>query len=67
MHSFMKKSKANYASFILRYRILNKKLYRLMPIKMENPVVSPVDGTVTEIFVEEGAVVQSGDVLVVVK
>ena len=39
----------------------------LEAMKMENPVVSPVDGTVTEIFVEEGAVVQSGDVLVVVK
>ncbi|HJK75271.1 MAG TPA: biotin/lipoyl-binding protein, partial [Methanocorpusculum sp.] len=39
----------------------------LEAMKMENPVVSPVDGTVTEIFVENGAVVQSGDVLVVVK
>ena len=36
-------------------------------MKMENPVVSPVDGTVTEIFVENGAVVANGDVLVVVK
>jgi pyruvate carboxylase subunit B len=36
-------------------------------MKMENPIVSPIDGTVTEIFVESGAVVQSGDVLVVVQ
>ncbi len=36
-------------------------------MKMENPVVSPRDGTVTEIFVENGAVVVRGDILVVVK
>lgn len=39
----------------------------LEAMKMENPVVSPIDGTVTVIFVENGAVVQSGDVLVVVQ
>jgi pyruvate carboxylase subunit B len=39
----------------------------LEAMKMENPIVSPIDGTVTEIFVESGAVVQSGDVLVVVQ
>ncbi|MDI9633511.1 MAG: sodium-extruding oxaloacetate decarboxylase subunit alpha [Methanolinea sp.] len=39
----------------------------LEAMKMENPIHSPVDGKVEEIFVDQGDVVQSGDVLMVVK
>lgn len=39
----------------------------LEAMKMENPVHSPVDGNVTEIFVDTGDTVQNGDVLVVVQ
>ncbi len=39
----------------------------LESMKMEIPVESPVDGTVTEMRVEEGAVVQEGDVIAVVE
>jgi pyruvate carboxylase subunit B len=34
---------------------------------MENPIHSPMDGKVSEIFVNTGDVVQSGDVLLVVE
>ena len=36
-------------------------------MKMENPIHSPVDGKVIEIFVDTGDVVQNGDVLLVVQ
>jgi pyruvate carboxylase subunit B len=39
----------------------------LEAMKMENPIHSPVDGRVTEIFVDTGDVVQNGDVLLVVQ
>ena len=39
----------------------------LEAMKMENPIRSPRDGIVGEIFVEAGDVVQSGDVLLVVE
>ena len=39
----------------------------LESMKMEIPVESPVDGTVTELRVEEGGVVQEGDVIAVVE
>jgi len=39
----------------------------LKAMKMENPINSPVDGRVMEIFVDTGDTVQSGDVLLVVK
>ncbi|MDP3396948.1 MAG: pyruvate/oxaloacetate carboxyltransferase [Methanoregula sp.] len=39
----------------------------LEAMKMENPIHSPVDGKVTEIFVDTGDTVQNGDVLVVVQ
>jgi pyruvate carboxylase subunit B len=39
----------------------------LEAMKMENPIHSPVDGKVTEIFVDTGDVVQNGDVLLVVQ
>lgn len=39
----------------------------LESMKMEIPVESPAAGTVTEVRVEEGAVVQEGDVLAVVE
>ncbi len=37
----------------------------LEAMKMENPINSPADGTVKEIFVSNGDVVQTGDVLMV--
>ncbi|MDD1690318.1 MAG: pyruvate/oxaloacetate carboxyltransferase [Methanoregula sp.] len=39
----------------------------LEAMKMENPIHSPADGKVTEIFVDTGDVVQNGDVLLVVQ
>ncbi len=39
----------------------------LESMKMEIPVESPVDGTVRELRVEEGGVVQEGDVIAVVE
>jgi len=39
----------------------------LEAMKMENPIHSPVDGRVEDIFVDTGDTVQSGDVLLVVK
>jgi pyruvate carboxylase subunit B len=39
----------------------------LEAMKMENPIASPRDGKVTEIFVDAGDVVASGDVLLVVR
>ncbi len=38
----------------------------LESMKMEIPVESPVDGTISEVRVEEGGVVQEGDVIAVV-
>jgi pyruvate carboxylase subunit B len=39
----------------------------LEAMKMENPIRSPRDGTVSEIFVDAGDVVQNGDVLMVIE
>ncbi|MGH2555480.1 MAG: biotin/lipoyl-binding carrier protein [Actinomycetota bacterium] len=39
----------------------------LESMKMEIPVESPVDGTVKEIRVQEGGVVQEGDVIAVIE
>ena len=39
----------------------------LETMKMEIPVVAPATGTVTEIRVAEGQIVQEGDVLVVIE
>jgi acetyl-CoA carboxylase biotin carboxyl carrier protein len=39
----------------------------LESMKMEIPVESPAGGTVTEVRVEEGGVVQEGDVIAVVE
>ncbi|MGH2739279.1 MAG: biotin/lipoyl-binding carrier protein [Actinomycetota bacterium] len=39
----------------------------LESMKMEIPVEAPADGTVKEIRVEEGGVVQEGDVIAVVE
>jgi pyruvate carboxylase subunit B len=38
----------------------------LEAMKMENPIHSPIDGNVSEIFVDTGDVVQNGDVLLAV-
>jgi pyruvate carboxylase subunit B len=39
----------------------------LEAMKMENPIKSPRDGKVTQIFVDSGDTVQNGDVLLVVE
>jgi acetyl-CoA carboxylase biotin carboxyl carrier protein len=39
----------------------------LESMKMEIPVESPMDGVVTEVRVQEGGVVQEGDVVAVVE
>ncbi|MCA1726785.1 MAG: biotin/lipoyl-binding carrier protein [Actinobacteria bacterium] len=39
----------------------------LESMKMEIPVESPVDGTVKEVRVQEGGVVQEGDVIALVE
>ena len=39
----------------------------LESMKMEIPVESPVDGTVTDMRVQEGAVVQEGDLIAVIE
>ncbi len=39
----------------------------LESMKMEIPVEAPADGTVTELLVEEGGVVQEGDVIAVIE
>lgn len=39
----------------------------LESMKMEIPVEAPTDGTVREVRVEEGGVVQEGDVLAVIE
>ncbi len=39
----------------------------LEAMKMENPIHCPIDGKVQEIFVDAGAVVQNGDILLVVQ
>ena len=39
----------------------------LEAMKMENPVTSPRDGKVTDIFVDTGDIVSGGDVLLVVR
>jgi len=39
----------------------------LESMKMEIPVEAPVDGTVSEVKVEEGGVVQEGDVIAVIE
>jgi len=36
-------------------------------MKMENPIHSPIDGKVIEIYVDTGDVVSSGDILLVVQ
>lgn len=39
----------------------------LESMKMENPITSPVDGTVTEISMTEDQVVKPGDVIAVIE
>jgi len=39
----------------------------LESMKMEIPVESPIDGTVREVLVREGGVVQEGDIVAVVE
>jgi len=42
-------------------------LCSLLSMKMQNPILSPVDGTVVEVKVEEGQTVETGDVLFLVE
>ncbi len=42
-------------------------LCSLQSMKMQNPILSPVDGTVTEVKVEAGQTVETGDVLIVIE
>jgi len=43
-----------------------KRIMSLMAMKMENEILSPVDGEVKEIHVKKGDTVNKGDVLVVI-
>jgi biotin carboxyl carrier protein len=42
-------------------------LCSLQSMKMQNPILSPVDGTVTEVKVSEGQTVETGDVMFVIE
>lgn len=42
-------------------------LCTLLSMKMQNPILSPVDGTVAEVKVEEGQTVEAGDVLFLIE
>jgi len=42
-------------------------LCSLQSMKMQNPILSPVDGTVTEVKVAEGQTVETGDVMFVIE
>jgi pyruvate carboxylase subunit B len=66
--------KANMQGMVLKVNVSRgaqvkkgETLLVLEAMKMENPIHSPADGKVTEIFVDTGDVVQTGDVLLVVQ
>lgn len=46
---------------------MDQELCCLQSMKMQNPILSPVDGTVTEVKIKEGDTVQTGDVLLVIE
>jgi biotin carboxyl carrier protein len=39
----------------------------LQSMKMQNPILSPVEGTVVEVKVEAGQTVETGDLIVVIE
>jgi glutaconyl-CoA decarboxylase len=45
----------------------DQELCSLQSMKMQNPILSPVDGTVTEVKIAEGQTVETGDVLIVIE
>jgi biotin carboxyl carrier protein len=42
-------------------------LCSLQSMKMQNPILSPVDGTIVEVKVEEGQTVETGYVMFVIE
>ncbi len=42
-------------------------LCSLLSMKMQNPILSPVDGTVVEVKIEEGQTVETGEVLIIIE
>lgn len=45
----------------------DQELCSLQSMKMQNPILSPVDGTVTEVNVKVEQTVETGEVLVVIE
>jgi biotin carboxyl carrier protein len=45
----------------------DKELCSLQSMKMQNPILSPVDGTILEVKVAEGQTVETGDVMFVIE
>lgn len=45
----------------------DQELCSLQSMKMQNPILSPVDGTVTEVKVKVEQTVETGEVLVVIE
>jgi len=46
---------------------MDGELCSLQSMKMQNPILCPVDGTVTEVKVAEGQTVETGEVMFVIE